>query len=251
MRYNDPMQKSRFGWISSVALLTAVIAVGLVTLAGPGYRAGWVGLAMALQRMILFGAVAGIGAVIIGLLALMVNRGRARVLAAVAVVLGAVAVVVPWRLQQAAQAVPAIHDITTDTVTPPRFVEAAALRQSLRVPNGLDYSDDVAAQQRTGYPEIQPVFLAVPPDEAYRRAMAVVTSRGWEVLAGDQAAHRIEATDTTRWFGFKDDVAIRIAAIPNGGSRVDVRSVSRVGRSDIGTNARRIREFLAELQNRP
>ena len=100
-------------------------------------------------------------------------------------------------------------------------------------------------------PRFQPVFLAVPPDEAYRRAMAVVTSRGWEVLAGDQAAHRIEATDTTRWFGFKDDVAIRIAAIPNGGSRVDVRSVSRVGRSDIGTNARRIREFLAELQNRP
>ena len=251
MRYNDPMQKSRFGWISSVALLTAVIAVGLVTLAGPGYRAGWVGLATALQRMILFGAVAGIGAVIIGLLALMVNRGRARVLAAVAVVLGAVAVVVPWRLQQAAQAVPPIHDITTDTVTPPRFVEAAALRQSLRVPNGLDYSNDVAAQQRTGYPEIQPVFLAVSPDEAYRRAMAVVTARGWEVLAGDDAAHRIEATDTTRWFGFKDDVAIRIAAIPNGGSRVDVRSVSRVGRSDIGTNARRIREFLAELQNRP
>ena len=201
--------------------------------------------------MILFGAFAGVGAVVLGLLALMVNRGRARALAAVAVMLGAVAVAVPLRLLQAAQAVPAIHDITTDTVTPPRFVEAAALRQSLGVPNSLDYSDDVAAQQRTGYPEIQPVFLAVPPDEAYRRAMAVVTARGWEVLAGDEAAHRIEATDTTRWFGFKDDVAIRIAAIPNGGSRVDVRSVSRVGRSDIGTNARRIREFLADLQNRP
>ena len=75
------------------------------------------------------------------------------------------------------------------------------------MPNSLDYSDDVAAQQRAGYPEIQPVFLAVPPDEAYRRAMAVVTARGWEVLAGDDASHRIEATDTTRWFGFKDDVA--------------------------------------------
>ena len=251
MRYNDPMEKSRFGWMSSVALLTAVIAVGLVTLAGPGYRAGWVGLATALQRMIVLGVFAGVGAVVLGLPALMINRGRARILAAVAVMLGAVAVAVPLRLVQAGQAVPPIHDITTDTVTPPRFVEAATLRQSLGVPNSLDYSDDVAAQQRTGYPEIQPVFLAVPPDEAYRRAMAVVTARGWEVLAGDEAAHRIEATDTTRWFGFKDDVAIRIAAIPNGGSRVDVRSVSRVGRSDIGTNARRIREFLADLQNRP
>ncbi len=251
MRYNDPMEKSRFGWMSSVALFTAVIAVGLVTLAGPGYRAGWVGLATALQRMIVLGVFAGVGAVVLGLLALMINRGRARMLAAVAVMLGAVAAAVPLRLVQAGQAVPPIHDITTDTVTPPRFVEAATLRQSLGVPNSLDYSDDVAAQQRTGYPEIQPVFLAVPPDEAYRRAMAVVTARGWEVLAGDEAAHRIEATDTTRWFGFKDDVAIRIAAIPNGGSRVDVRSVSRVGRSDIGTNARRIREFLADLQNRP
>jgi uncharacterized protein (DUF1499 family) len=251
MRYNDPMEKSRFGWMSSVALLTAVIAVGLVSLAGPGYRAGWVGLATALQRMIFLGVVAGIGAVGLGLLALMINRGRARALAAIAVMLGAGASAVPLRLVQAGQTVPPIHDITTDTVTPPRFVEAAVLRRSLRVPNSLDYSDDVAAQQRTGYPEIQPVFLAVSPDEAYRRAMAVVTARGWEVLAGDDAAHRIEATDTTRWFGFKDDVAIRIAAIPNGGSRVDVRSVSRVGRSDIGTNARRVREFLADLQDRP
>ena len=81
--------------------------------------------------------------------------------------------------------------------------------------------------------------------------MALVTARGWEVLASDDAAHRIEATDTTRWFGFKDDVAIRVSALPDGGSRVDMRSVSRVGRSDIGTNARRIREFLADLQSRP
>ncbi len=251
MRYNHPMQKSRFGWISSVALLIAVIAVSLLTLAGPGYRAGWFGLGTALQRMLTWGAYAGITAAVLGLLALMVSRGRARAVAAIALLLGAGAVTVPWRLQQAAQIVPPIHDITTDTVTPPRFVEAATLRQSLGVPNSLDYTDDVAEQQRAGYPDLQPLFLAVSQDEAYRRAMALVTARRWEVLASDQAGHRIEATDTTRWFGFKDDVAIRVSAIPNGGSRVDVRSVSRVGRSDIGTNARRIREFLADLQSRP
>ena len=78
MRYNDPMEKSRFGWMSSAALLTAVIAVGLVTLAGPGYRAGWFGLATALQRMIPLGVFAGVGAVVLGLPALMINRGRAR-----------------------------------------------------------------------------------------------------------------------------------------------------------------------------
>ena len=161
MRYNHPMQKSRFGWISSVALLTAVIAVSLLTLAGPGYRAGWFGLGTALQRMFTWGAYAGIAAAILGLLALMVSRGRARAVAAIALLLGAGAVTVPWRLQQAAQAVPPIHDITTDTVTPPRFVEAATLRQSLGVPNSLDYTDDVAEQQRAGYPDLQPLFLAV------------------------------------------------------------------------------------------
>lgn len=245
------MQKSRFGWVPSVALVTAVIAVGLLTFAGPGYRVGWFSLGTALQRMIAWGAYAGVGAVVLGLLALLVSRGRGQAMAAVAVMLGIGAVAVPLRLQQTARSVPAIHDITTDTVTPPQFVEAAALRRSLGVPNSLDYTESVAGQQRAGYPDLQPLFLEVPPDEAYRRAMALVTARGWEVLASDPAGRRIEATDTTRWFGFKDDLAIRVSAIPDGGSRVDVRSVSRVGRSDIGTNARRIRGFLADLERRP
>jgi uncharacterized protein (DUF1499 family) len=251
MRYNHPMQKSRLGWTSPVALAVAVVAVAMLMLAGPGYRAGWFALGTALQRMLTWGAYAGVGAVVLGLLALTVSRGRARAAAALAVVLGAGAVMVPWRLQQAAQAVPRIHDITTDTITPPRFVEAAARRQSLGVPNSLEYTEEVAEQQRAGYPDIQPVFLDESADDAYRRAMTVVNARGWEILAADDVGRRIEATDTTRWFGFKDDVAIRVAAIPNGGSRVDVRSVSRVGRSDIGTNARRVREFLGELQRQP
>jgi uncharacterized protein (DUF1499 family) len=74
-----------------------------------------------------------------------------------------------------------------------------------------------------------------------------VRARGWEVVAADAAGRRVEATDQTYFFGFKDDVAIRVSAIPDGSSRVDVRSVSRVGRSDIGTNAKRIRAFLADL----
>ena len=66
---------------------------------------------------------------------------------------------------------------------------------------------------------------------------------GWEIVASDPAAGRIEATDTTFWFGFKDDVVVRVAAAPDG-SRVDVRSLSRVGLSDVGTNAARIRKYL-------
>ena len=87
----------------------------------------------------------------------------------------------------------------------------------------------------------------MPPDRAFARAEAAARSLGWDIAAAVPAEGRIEATATTRWFGFKDDVVIRIAAAP-GGSRVDVRSVSRVGKSDLGANARRIRAFLAALR---
>ena len=97
------------------------------------------------------------------------------------------------------------------------------------------------------YPEIQPLFLPLSPTEAYQKTLALVRTRGWEVVAEDAAGRRIEATDTTFWFRFKDDVALRVSALPDGTSRVDMRSVSRIGRSDIGTNARRVREFLADL----
>jgi uncharacterized protein (DUF1499 family) len=68
----------------------------------------------------------------------------------------------------------------------------------------------------------------------------------WQIVSADTAAGRLEATATTRWFGFKDDVVVRIRPDATG-SRVDVRSVSRVGKSDVGTNAARVRTFLARL----
>ena len=69
---------------------------------------------------------------------------------------------------------------------------------------------------------------------------------GWEIVASDPKTLRIEATDTTLWFGFKDDVVVRLTPSPTG-SRIDVRSVSRVGKSDVGTNARRIKAYLAQV----
>jgi uncharacterized protein (DUF1499 family) len=81
----------------------------------------------------------------------------------------------------------------------------------------------------------------------FNRALDVAQRMGWELVAADQASGRIEATDTTTWFGFKDDIVVRVTSWGSG-ARVDMRSVSRVGRSDVGTNARRIREFLDALQ---
>jgi uncharacterized protein (DUF1499 family) len=251
VRYNDPVQRARFGWVSALAMAAALMAVGLLLASGPGYRAGWLALGTALQRGLAWGAYAGIAAVVLGGLGIILNaRGRhsrAVALAVVALAIGAAATVIPVRWQRLARAVPPIHDITTDTVTPPTFVEVAALRRSLNVPNSLEYAEEVAAQQRHSYPDLAPAFLAVPPADAYRRALDTVRSLGWAVVSEDEDAGRIEATDTTYWFGFKDDVVIRVAALPDGTSRVDVRSVSRVGRSDVGTNARRIRRYLAGL----
>ena len=77
-------------------------------------------------------------------------------------------------------------------------------------------------------------------------ALEAARASGWEIVAAVPQERRIEAVATTFWFGFKDDIVVRIRPAP-GGSRIDVRSVSRVGRSDLGTNAKRIRAFLGRL----
>ncbi|MGZ4877228.1 MAG: DUF1499 domain-containing protein, partial [Candidatus Angelobacter sp.] len=87
----------------------------------------------------------------------------------------------------------------------------------------------------------------VPPAQAFDRAAAAAHGMKWEMVATDPAQGRIEATATTFWFGFKDDIVVRIAADGNG-SRVDVRSLSRIGKSDVGANARRVRDYLAKVK---
>ena len=151
------------------------------------------------------------------------------------------------RVRGAAQAqhVPAIHDISTDTEDPPAFVALLAERE--KTPNGAAYGGaQVAAKQHAAYPDIKPLVLSAAPRETMQRAIDAARAMGWQIAAANAADGRIEATARTRWFGFRDDVVVRIRALGTG-SRVDVRSVSRVGRSDVGANATRVREFLHRL----
>src|SRR5260221_4041 len=142
--------------------------------------------------------------------------------------------------------VPAIHDITTDTIQPPPFLAILPLRAGAL--NPVDYGGpDVAAKQQQAYPDIGPLVLNVPPARAFNRALAAAKAKGWDIIASDPAGGRIEATDTTFWFGFKDDVVVRVTPQPTG-SRVDIRSLSRVGGGDLGANAARIRTFLASVK---
>jgi len=229
-----------------IAVVVSGLAVLLFAAAGPGTRLGLWDFRTGLG-LLKWGAYAGGAGVLLALAALVATRPRAgeRVMLVVALVLAGGTVFVPWRAVQRARAVPPIHDITTDTQDPPAFV--AVLPRRVGAANAAVYGgDSVATLQHRGYPDLRALRLGVAPQAAYGRALAAARGMGWEVVAADSAAGRIEATATTRWFGFKDDVVVRLR--PDGdGTRVDVRSVSRVGQSDVGTNAERIRAYLARL----
>jgi uncharacterized protein (DUF1499 family) len=142
--------------------------------------------------------------------------------------------------------VPYIHDITTDTENPPRFEAVLPLRAGAE--NPAEYGGpELAKQQHEGYPDLEPGSVSRPPEKAFPGALEAAKDMGWKIVASDAKSLRIEATDTTRWFGFKDDIVVRLSPSP-AGSRIDVRSVSRVGKSDVGTNARRIKAYLTRLK---
>jgi uncharacterized protein (DUF1499 family) len=206
-----------------------------------------------------------------------VNAGY---LAAAGVVLGAVALSLRWRLRRTPQApqtpqtprlgmvglawlvcaadvgflvsrlqilqsVPAIHDISTDLQDPPAFVLLADKRaemSELERPNWR-------IQHRHAYGDVTTITLQKPVATLLREATLLARERGWRVVTRDQTPGMLEATASVSWIQFQDDVVIRVRAIagtPN--SRVDMRSRSRIGASDLGTNAERIREFLQALE---
>lgn len=234
--------------VRAATLAAALIALLLLALSGPGTRQGWwswqAGLGM-YRWAVYVGLAAGAVALVLVLL-LAVPKWRARPwLPVIALCIALTAVAPPLIMLSKAKSVPPIHDITTDPGDPPAFV--ALMPARAQSPNGATYGGpEIAAQQQKAYADIQPKVIPAPPREAMQRALDAARALGWEVVASDSTLGRIEATDTTRWFGFKDDVVIRIR--PEGtGSRIDVRSASRVGKSDVGANAARIRDYLAKL----
>jgi len=146
----------------------------------------------------------------------------------------------------AARSVPPIHNITTDTVEPPSFVKIREIRGESH--NPLEYdAAKLAPIQLEAYPDVKTLLSQKSPEQAFSKALEVVDQMGWELVSQEAGAGIIEATETTALWAFKDDVVIRIEATDSG-SKIDLRSVSRVGQSDIGANAKRIKKFLNAFQ---
>lgn len=230
-------------------VVVAVAAVVALALSGPGTRWGWWNFRVGLLLFALSG-ILGLLAVILGAVTRRRSGGDpvASRVGAAAVIGGLIAMTPLLYGVISARRAPPIHDVTTDIADPPRFRAALPARATGGNPAPDVIDPRVTARQQAAYPDIRPRLLRVPPAEAFRRAVETARSLHWEILATDEQHGTIEATVTTPWFGFHDDVVIRVRPAPGGGSRVDVRSTSRVGRSDLGANAHRIRLFLRLME---
>ncbi|MGD8810919.1 MAG: DUF1499 domain-containing protein [Gammaproteobacteria bacterium] len=208
---------------------------------------GIVGYRTAFDTLRALGYVGAFGAIVSFSGLIFARRSRfSRIAASVATLLFAV----PVGLMLANEATPPpgemINDITTDLDDPPVFKAVIPLRPPGS--NPIEYGGPaVAARQREAYPDIGPIFSALEPEAAFQKAFETAEALGWKIVSGDMQAGVIEAVDTTRFFRFRDDVIIRIRANEDG-TRVDLRSRSRLGRSDLGKNARRIRSFIEEFK---
>jgi uncharacterized protein (DUF1499 family) len=226
---------------------SAVLAVGCA-LSGLGTRWGWWDFrtGLLILKWTAYGECAIAILSLFGCFLPLSREAGRRALFVMALVISLIVATGPVRMALTARSLPMIHDITTDTENPPVFKAVLSARKD--VLNPVEYGGtEIAQQQQKAYPDIVPLLLGIPPEMAFEHALAAAERLRWGIVSAEREQGIIEATDTTFWFGFKDDIVIRIT--PEGtGSRVDVRSLSRVGKSDVGTNANRIRGFFKKIK---
>ena len=236
-------------------LICAVIAL-LLLITGPlGYKYSLFPLGQAMGSVVVAFLLAD-AVLIFGLVMFYRSAGgevdaeRSAIVAAIVISLLPVITISPNIYK--AFTVPPIHDISTDTVDPPVFDRIADIRRYM--PNPLTYgtenmpAEKLARFQEESYPNIKPLVLDISVNAALDRAAAAFTEIGIELIGRNDDLGLVEGTDETFWFGFKDDVVVRVRP-GSGGTIVDVRSISRVGQSDLGVNAKRVRAVIAAIKN--
>ena len=248
---------ARLATRGAIALGLGAVAVAAIAAIGSGQGAWHFRHGFTVLRYAFFAAIAG---VLLGLVGLaLARRGRKTSLmlanlAATVVALGFVLYV--GNLVRTARAVPGIHDAATNLDDLPQFSALKVREDNLEgVPD--EGRPELAAMlpearwkaiHREAYGDLRTMQLAGAVPDAIRKAERLAKARGWKIAKVDTAAGMLEATATSTFFRFKDDVVVRARPAPGGDSLVDMRSISRVGGSDVGMNAKRVRAFLKDLQ---
>lgn len=230
---------SRIIWGGLLLSLIILVAAPLLSRVGIlPFMSGFIGIAIAAVLALIAAIVA-----LVRMAPVLRDQGKTHLLGAV--VLGLLIPGYLFFLFSGARAVPPLHDITTNLDNPPQFETIA----------GRKYGDKrlfTAVQRRalheTGYRGLGALMVDADVKTATAAALSAINAMGMNVAASDLAGGRIEATDTTFWFGFKDDVVVRVEPNLEGGSIIDVRSVSRVGIGDVGANAKRIKAIQSKVK---
>lgn len=237
---------------STLALFSAAFAGFGLLLGGAGALLANLGAVAPLRGFTLcFGGIAlgGLLALLTGLIGLYTTRASAgasgRGLALAGLGLGVAMLATVVIAGRPGAGLPRINDITTDVADPPQF--QAAQDDPANQGVDFDYPAGFGEQVRAAYPDLAPVNLGVPPDEAIRLAKSAAEQLGWEIVEVDEMGGRLEAREASGLFQFVDDVVIRARPRGTSGSSVDMRSRSRDGQGDLGVNAARIRKFFGEL----
>ncbi len=244
---------SRRSTLASISLLLSVLVAALAAGSGFGTRLGWwnyrVGLNL-LTWAVIGACLTGISSLVSSLITLpFLSETRGFSLSVLGLVISAIVIAIPvqWRLR--AGTVPSIHDISTDLKNPPRF----RVIQNFRDDQNNDLrrtNEDLASMQRKAYPKLDSFSVERSKTYCMKRALKIARNLNWTLRSINWETGHVEATDRTFWFGFKDDIVVRINSLRDGQCKIDVRSVSRHGKSDLGTNARRIKNYLGQIKTK-
>jgi hypothetical protein len=255
-------------WLAKISFAAFVVALLVGATAAFGTRLGLWDYRFGLFVLFPWSVYAGLLGFVIGLVwalwAMIANRGDAARYGVFGLLGSALLIAMPLYDFAMAQMSPAIHDISTDVEYPPAFVALVPLRtqqsgdprqinppgyDGAALAKGADgETETTAALQKKYYPELRQRADLTPPAKLFDRAVRAAHRMGWDVIAVVPKEGSIEATDTSFWFGMTDDIVIRVK--PAGiGARLDVRSKSRFGQSDMGENAARIRSFMKTLSD--
>jgi uncharacterized protein (DUF1499 family) len=238
----------------AVAGLALAILALLVLAAGPiGWRAGLWHYRIGLGTLMPAAGCLGVGGLALSAAALLAAlRGRSRrdiAIALLGMLIAAGVAYFPWHWSNQRSGFARVNDVTTDFAAPPSLAFSEAMRKAEEGNPAAYAGEEFAGVQRRAYPDIAPARLAMPLAAAFEKVLALVRARGWTIVAADPAAGIIDAYDRSFWFGFTDDIAVRVTS-DGEDSRVDIRSGARQGHGDYGVNARRVRAFLAALNGR-